>query len=84
VRVQSRTAGRFLTDVEIYGPNGLVLQRVFEENYTAGQTRSFVPTWTVPAGAPAGTHYVKVGVFSPGWSTLYAWADSAGTITVTP
>jgi lysophospholipase L1-like esterase len=85
VRVQSRTAGRWLVDVEIYGPNGLAFQRYYDDQaFTAGQTRSYTPTWSVPAGSPAGTYYVKVGVFSPGWTSLHAWADSAGQIEVTP
>lgn len=39
-------------------------------------------SWKVPSNAAKGTYVVKVGVFSPGWGTMYAWNDRAVTFTV--
>ena len=83
-RVTSKYAGNALIDVEVYNPSG---QRVYQrswdaQSFTAGQTRSYRPTWTVPTSAATGTYIVKIGVFSPGWGTLHHWNDRAVTFTV--
>jgi hypothetical protein len=52
------------------------------QSFSAGETKSYSATWTVPAGATPGDYIVKVGVFKPGWGKLYDWNDSAATITV--
>lgn len=80
--VGSATALPVLVDVEIYDSRGgKVFQKAFDnEGLAAGANRDFSATWGVPQAA--GTYTVKVGLFTPGWGTLYAWNDSAASITV--
>jgi hypothetical protein len=82
--VKSATASSALIDVEVYNASGaLVSQRVWDaQAFTAGQTRTFTTTWAVPLTASPGTYTIKVGVFSPGWGTLYSWNNQAGTFGV--
>jgi hypothetical protein len=84
VRVTGVTAANVLVDVEVYDSSGQkVLQGVYDNQaFTAGQTRTYSPTWTVPASAVKGTYWVKVGVFQPGWGTIYHWNDSLSIFTV--
>lgn len=84
VPVTSKTAGKWLIDVEIYNSRG---QRVFQKTYDdqtfrANQTLRYAVNWRVPAGSPAGTYTVKVGVFGAGWAQLHGWNDAAGRFTV--
>jgi hypothetical protein len=78
--VTSPQTGNFLVDVEVYDPtSNKVFQQAFDNQaFTAGQMRTFSSSWQVASAAPAGTYTVMVGVFSPGWGTLYAWNGSAG------
>ena len=71
-------------DVEIYSPAGAKVHQQFFDNQTfgAGQTRQYTVTWQVPASAIAGTYTVKIGVFQPGWGTLYHWNDKAAQFSV--
>ncbi|MBI2765297.1 MAG: hypothetical protein HYX53_05205 [Chloroflexi bacterium] len=83
--VTAPKSGTYLIDVEIYGPSGeKMYQKWFDKtNLAAGQRQGFSVPWTIPAGAPKGTWTVKIGVFSPGWSSLIAWDnDTGGTFTV--
>jgi hypothetical protein len=86
VSVRSPTAGRWLIDLEVYNARGeRVYQRAYDDQaFSANQQRSYSPTWTLPAGAATGTYTIKVGIFSPGWGTVYAWNDNAGQFTVVP
>jgi autotransporter family porin len=36
----------------------------------------------VPTSSATGGYTIKIGLFSPGWGTLYHWNNSAGSITV--
>lgn len=83
-KVKSSAAAKALIDVEIYSPSG---KKVFQQSYDnrsfkAGQTLTFTPSWTVPSNAEKGTYTIKVGVFAPGWGTLFTWSDPASTFTV--
>jgi uncharacterized protein YfaS (alpha-2-macroglobulin family) len=73
-----------LIDIEIYDPNGQkVAQKSFDnENFAANTTRKFSMSWTAPSNAATGTYTVRIGVFSPGWGTLYSWNSSAATFRV--
>jgi len=73
-----------LIDVEVYNASGSrVFQQVWDNQaFTAGQTRSFNASYSVPTNAGTGTYTVMVGVFSPGWGTVYAWNGAAGTFSV--
>jgi hypothetical protein len=75
VQVTSAAAGPALIDFEVYGPDG---QRVYQtvndgQAFSAGQSRTFTASWTVPAGTPPGTYTLKTGIFSAGWGQLYTW-----------
>jgi hypothetical protein len=73
-----------LVDVEVYGPTGAKVHQQFFDNQalTGGQRKDFLVSWQVPAAEPAGAHSVKVGVFAPGWGTLFHWNNDAVTFTV--
>ena len=83
-RVSSTAKGKALVDVEIYGPDGTkVFQKVYDnQSFSAGSTKQWSSSWSIPRSAITGTYMVKVGVFSPGWGTLYEWNDAATTFTV--
>jgi hypothetical protein len=82
--VKSGTATSVLVDVEVYDSAG---QKVFQQawdnqSFTAGQTRTFTAAYTPAASAATGTYTVMIGVFSPGWGTLYSWNSSAAALTI--
>jgi uncharacterized protein YfaS (alpha-2-macroglobulin family) len=83
--VTSATTTNALVDIEVYDPSGTrVFQRYYDnQSFTAGQTNTFSAAWTVPNTAATGTYTVRVGVFSPGWGTMYDWNDSAARFSVT-
>jgi hypothetical protein len=55
------------------------LQRVWDGlSFTAGRSRTFTTTWDVPDDEPLGTHFLKVGVFRPGWTGLLNYDPDAG------
>jgi hypothetical protein len=54
-----------------------------KQAFVANQTRTFSTTWSVPASASPGSYTVKIGIFSPGWGTLYNWNNSAAVFSVT-
>ena len=82
--VTSTAASTVLVDIEVYSAMGTKVFQQAQDNqtFTAGQTRTFPVNWSVPASEPSGTHTVKVGVFAPGWGTVYHWNDNAATFTV--
>jgi hypothetical protein len=82
--VKSLTAATALIDVEVYDAAGAkVFQQVWNNQaFRAGQTRAFNSTWSVPVTSMPGTFTVKIGVFSPGWSTLYMWNNLAAVTTI--
>jgi hypothetical protein len=73
-----------LVDIEVYNPSNVRVFQQYWDNqpFTGGQQRSYSPTWQVPAGTATGSYVVRLGVFSPGWGTLYHWNSSAATFTV--
>jgi hypothetical protein len=81
VRNSAKAVG--LIDVEVYGPSGRVAQRYWDNvPFRAGVAKSFKLAWTAPSNAELGTYVVRVGIFIPGWGTLYHWNNSAGTFVV--
>jgi hypothetical protein len=82
--VKSATASSAVIDVEVYDASGTKVFQQFWNNqaFTAGQTRTFNSSWSVPLTAMPGTYTVKVGVFSSGWTTLYTWNNTAAVFTV--
>ena len=83
--VSSSQASTVLVDVEIYDPSGARVFQQFWDNqsFTANQTRAFTTSWSVPATAGTGSYTVKIGVFSPGWGSLYTWNNQAAVFSVT-
>jgi hypothetical protein len=81
--VTSTSASSVLVDLEVYNASGVRIFQQFWDNqsFAAGQTQTYGTTWTTPRTLPAGVYTVKVGVFSCGWGTLYAWKDNAASIT---
>ena len=51
--------------------------------FAAGQTRAYTLGWTIPDGVAPGAYTVHIGIFSPGWGTVYHWNAGAGSLTVT-
>ena len=82
--VTSAVARSALVDLEVYGPTGIkVFQKAWDgQSLAAGQQRSYTASWSVPSNAAAGRYVVRVGVFKPGWGSLYHWNASAAQITV--
>jgi hypothetical protein len=82
--VASATASSALIDVEVYDSSGaLVLQNFWDQQaFSAGQTRTYTASWSVPQSARTGTYTVKIGIFSPGWGTLYNWNNQASVFSV--
>src|SRR5438309_498026 len=84
--VASVTAIRVLVDIEVWAPAGAspAFQVSFDDqDFAAGQQRSFSATWQVPVETAPGTFTVKLAVFSPGWAALHEWDDAAASISVT-
>ncbi|HVA40997.1 MAG TPA: hypothetical protein VNF49_10055, partial [Candidatus Binataceae bacterium] len=84
VSVRSNTALSALVDIEIYDPSGAKVFQTYYDNrsFGGGVAQSFAQSWRVPTNAKKGTYRVMVGVFSPGWGTLYAWNSAAVSFTV--
>ncbi len=82
--VKSSQAGTALVDIELYNAAG---QKVFQqfwdnEAFAANVSRTFSVNWTVPSTLPPGTYTLKIGVFAPGWASMFAWNNGAATIIV--
>ena len=82
--VKSNTAISALVDLEVYSASGTkVFQQVWDnQSFSAGQTRTLSVAWPVSASAASGTYTVAIGVFSPGWGTLYSWNSNAAKVSV--
>lgn len=79
VDVTAARSETVLVDVEFYDSTGAkVGQRYYDHvSLTAGAAEQFVVEWRVSNTAVTGLHTVKVGIFSPGWSQLHDWNNSA-------
>jgi hypothetical protein len=84
--VMSDATTSALVDAELYSPAGDKLyQQAFDNQaFVAGKSRTFTAMWHRPSSAPAGIYIVKVGVFSPGWGTMYDWNDHAADALIGP
>jgi len=82
---KSATAGSFLVDAQLFDPNPTRRYETWwpNESFTAGQTKTYTFSWTVPGSGPAGNWIVKLGVFSNDWATLWSWNNGASTFGVT-
>ena len=84
VSVRSSTASNVLVDLEIYDSSGAKVFQQFWDNQTfsAGQTRTYSATHSVPLTARTGTYTVSIGIFGPGWSSFIAWNGQAAVFAV--
>jgi hypothetical protein len=82
--VTSSQASTALVDVEVYDASFTkVFQQAWDnQSFTANQPRSYSSTWQIPSAAATGVYSVDIGVFSPGWGTLYNWNAAAASIAV--
>jgi hypothetical protein len=83
--VRSATATTVLVDLEVVAPGVTApIYQVWYDNQTfaAGETRAYPATWQVPVDSAVGVYNVKVGVYAPGWASLYTQANSAATFSV--
>jgi Intracellular proteinase inhibitor len=78
--VKSDATATVIVDLEVYQPDGQrVYQQVWDnQRFTAGQSRTFNATWSAPSNAASGTYTIKVGLFAPGWGTMFHWNNGAG------
>jgi len=86
VDVTSAVARSALVDIEFRAPGSVnATYQVWFDNqsFAVGQVRTYTATWQIPLGTAPDTYTVKVGVFAPGWLSLYSWNNSAATVTVT-
>ena len=63
------------------GASTAIAQNVFFVKFQAGAPVVQAYSWTVPAGAKAGTYTMYVAVFNPAWSALLAQKTTALTVT---
>jgi autotransporter family porin len=82
--VTSATGASALVDVEVYNASAVKVDQVFwdDQSFSGATAKAFSTSWTIPSTAVAGTETVKIGIFSPGWGTLWHWNNSAATFTV--
>ena len=80
--MSATTATSALVDLELYDSKGKKIRQTWwdAQTFAAGTTRTFSVSWTAPTAT--GTYRVKVGTFSVGWGTMYAWNDAAASLSV--
>jgi PDZ domain/Wzt C-terminal domain len=84
-KVRARDAAEAVhVDVEIKDEdNNKVAQRIFkDQDFDAGQSRTYQWNWRAPSDLPPGEYTVKVGVFDQRWQELAAWDNAAGDVQV--
>jgi hypothetical protein len=84
VTVTASRSTNALVLTQIYNAAGQKIWEAVRDNqsFSAGTPRTFQSDWVVPQGTAAGDHVVKVGIFSPGWGTMWSWTDSAVTFRI--
>jgi endoglucanase len=84
-RFTASCATQGLVDFEIFTADGTKIWQTWRDNFPlTGQSQSVSAHWKVPASRPVGGYYLSIGVFSPGWDTLWAWKHQAAIFQVTP
>lgn len=75
--------GGSLVDFEVYNTSERkVWTKWWDYQTLTGQPQTYTAQWTLPTSQATGSYTFKVGIFSPAWTTLYAWNDSAATFQV--
>ena len=79
------TSRNVLVDFQVYDSAGLMVTQTWQSpvslSFQAPPTVS--ASWSVPPSLAAGPYTLKVGVFDPNWTSLYAWDNGSATFTVT-
>ncbi len=73
-----------IVDFYLYDAGGRLVAQTWRGpvSFVAGAPRPLSAAWTVLPTLTGGAYTLKIGVFGPGWSPLYAWIDTAATFTV--
>lgn len=73
-----------IVDFEVYNASGAKVYQTWQSSVglSGGTPRTIDAQWTVPSGQAAGVYTLKLGVFSSGWASLYAWANNGATIAI--
>jgi endoglucanase len=84
-RFTASCATQGLVDFEVFTADGTKIWQTWRDNRPlTGESQSVRAIWKVPASWPVGGYYLSIGVFSPGWDTLWAWKHQAAIFQVTP
>jgi len=82
--VTSDSNAQALVDIEVYDSSGAkVYQRAYDnQQFSSGQARNYSDSFRIPSTTRPGGYTVKLGMFSPGWGTLYNWNNDAANYSV--
>jgi len=74
-----------LVDFQIYNAAGMLIAQTWQSPVTlpAKSQQTVSAPWNIPTDLAPGTYTLKVGVFGPGWTPLYAWDNGSATFIVT-
>lgn len=84
VKAANNSLPNALVDFEIYGAAGTKICQTTKDNVTVPQDGSVTVTGQcpIPRSQASTKATLKIGVFGPNWSPLYAWNSNAGTFTI--
>jgi CubicO group peptidase (beta-lactamase class C family) len=76
------TAHASIIDMEVKDAKGMKVNQQYTlgQKIEAGQTRSYLYTWTPSV---AGTYTIDLGAFGPGWTSKYLFSSGVLTLSVT-
>ncbi len=83
--VKSIVASSAVIGVDVYSPGGstVAFEKWFHnENFGAGEERTYPISWTIPAGATLGTYRVDVSAYAVGWKSLFGAKAAAASFSV--
>ncbi len=74
-----------VVDFYVYDAAGRLVAQTWRGlvGFTAGVPHSLSAAWVVPPTLARGAYTLRIGVFGPSWSPLYAWIDTRTTVSVT-
>ena len=82
--VNSSEASTALVDLEVYDSVGNLFYQDYSnnQNFSAGETKNYTSSWTIPGDLPKGDYYVEIGIFGGNLDTLFSWNGEAVVFTV--
>ncbi|MDB5244206.1 MAG: hypothetical protein JWN18_76 [Parcubacteria group bacterium] len=75
-------SGKALLDLEIYDSSGHKVGQTYADRVTIPSHKTVTRTITSSADLPAGTYFLSVGIFNPGWNGVIHWYDHIRSFTV--